>query len=167
MKNDHQLIREFQAGHTQAFDELVRRHLPDVYRFFYRLTGDDMEAEDLAQDVFLKLYQALPRFRFESAFKTYLYRINTNQAYSHFRKKRWRTLLHLDQIVEPSHSGDDPVDIRQDLWKAMARLPKQQQRIVMLRLSQELPFKDIAGILGITENNAKVNYHHGIQKLKT
>jgi RNA polymerase sigma-70 factor (ECF subfamily) len=167
MKNDDQLIREFQQGHKQAFDELVRKYLDSVYTFFFRLTGDEMEAEDLAQDVFLQLYKYLPRFRFESAFTTYLYRINTNVAISTFQKKHWRKLLHLDQIPDPPSQPDDSRFKKQELWTAIRRLPKQQQRIVMLRISQQLPFKDIAAILEISESAAKVNYHHGVKTIKT
>ncbi|NOZ74076.1 MAG: sigma-70 family RNA polymerase sigma factor [FCB group bacterium] len=167
MKNDDQLIHEFQNGHRQAFDELVRRYLDSVYSFFFRLTGDEMESEDMAQDVFLQLYKYLPKFRFESSFTTYLYRINTNVAITVFRKKHWRKLLHLDQVPEPATQTDDGVFKKQELWSAIRRLPKQQQRIVMLRTSQQLPYKDIAAILNISESSAKVNYHHGVQKLKS
>ncbi len=169
MKNDHQLIQEFQNGRRQAFDELVRRHLDSVYSFFFRLNADEMEAEDLAQDVFLQLYKHLPNFRFESAFTTYLYRVNTNVAISAFRKKRWRHLLHLDQVPEPTVPSDLPdgkLEYKDELWKAIQKLSKQQQRVVMLRTSQQLPFKDIASILDISESSAKVNYHHAVQNLR-
>ena len=74
MKKDNELIKEYQAGSIAAYDELVRRHLNDTYNFFLKLTTDPMDAEDLSQDVFLKLHKNLKRFRFEADFKTYLYR---------------------------------------------------------------------------------------------
>ena len=80
MKTDHELIREFQDGDNDAFDELVKRHLPETYGFFIKFTSDEVEAEDLAQDVFIKMYKALKKFRFESEFKTYLYRANINMS---------------------------------------------------------------------------------------
>ncbi|MFQ6613649.1 MAG: RNA polymerase sigma factor [Fidelibacterota bacterium] len=167
MKNDDQLIHEFQNGHRQAFDELVRRYLDSVYAFFFRLTSDEMESEDLAQDVFLQLYKYLPKFRFESSFTTYLYRINTNVAITAFRKKHWRKLLHLDQAPEPAVQPEESGFQQTELWSAIRQLPKQQQRVVMLRISQQLPYRDIAAILDISVNSAKVNFHHGVQKLKS
>lgn len=166
MKNDHQLIREFQAGDRKAFDQLVRRHLASVRNFFYRLTGDEMESEDLAQDVFLKLYRHLGRFRFEAEFKTYLYRINLNRARTYLRRNRWH--LHLDQAPE---QGDEDPEYertwnRKALWNAVATLPKRQREVVVLRIAQGLPYRDIAALLGQNENAAKVNYHHAVENLK-
>ncbi len=66
-----ELIKEFQNGNKASFDELVKRHLPDTYGFFIKFTADEVEAEDLAQDVFIKMFKALKKFRFESEFKTY------------------------------------------------------------------------------------------------
>ncbi len=71
MKNDNELIQQFQKGSKAAFDELVRKYLDEVYNFFIKITNDPMDAEDLAQDVFLKLYKSLKKFRFEASFKTY------------------------------------------------------------------------------------------------
>ena len=65
MKTDHELIREFQDGNKASFDELVKRHLPNTYGFFIKFTADEVEAEDLAQDVFIKMFKALKKFRFE------------------------------------------------------------------------------------------------------
>ena len=74
MKTDRELIEEFQRGSDTAYNEIVRRYLDLVYRFFQKITPDKMEAEDLAQTVFIKLFKALKKFRFESEFNTYLYR---------------------------------------------------------------------------------------------
>ena len=70
MKSDKELIKDFQGGNEDAFNILVKRHLPDTYGFFIKFTSDPVEAEDLAQDVFIKMYKALKKFRFESGFKT-------------------------------------------------------------------------------------------------
>jgi RNA polymerase sigma-70 factor (ECF subfamily) len=70
MKSDKELIKEFQGGREDAFNELVKRHLPDTYGFFIKFTANLVEAEDLAQDVFIRMYKALKKFRFESEFKT-------------------------------------------------------------------------------------------------
>ncbi len=94
MKNDNELIRQYQNGSVAAFDELVRRYIDEVYRFFIKFTNDQMDAEDLAQDVFLKLYKSLKKFRFEAEFKTYLYRVNVNAANNYLRRSRWRKWLH-------------------------------------------------------------------------
>ena len=103
MKSDKELIKEFQGGNEEAFNQLVKRHLPDTYGFFIKFTSDTVEAEDLAQDVFIKMYKALKKFRFESEFKTYLFRANINMSNSYLRRNKWRNLLHLDQAPEPAY----------------------------------------------------------------
>ncbi len=168
MKPDHDLIKEFQNGNRESFDELVRRHLPDTHTFFSRLTGDNVEAEDLAQDVFLKMHKALKKFRFQSEFKTYLYRANINMGNTYLKRNKWRNLLHLDQAPEPEYRDDTLEDSwrRKELWDAVGKLPAKQKMIVTMRIAQELPYREISEILDISENTAKVNYHHAVTALK-
>ena len=101
MKKDRELIQEFQNGDEEAFNELVRRYLDLVHGFFQKITDDEMEAEDLAQNVFIKLFKSLKKFRFESEFNTYLYRVNANTANTYFKRNKWRNILHLTQTDEP------------------------------------------------------------------
>lgn len=168
MKSDHELIKEFNAGYKPAFDELVGRHLAESYAYFLRLTGNESEAEDLVQEVFLKIYKALNKFRFESEFKTYLFRANVNHGNTYLKRNKWRNLLHLDQIQEAGYidSYREKVWKSNELWDAVGTLPHKQRMIVMMRIAQELPYKEISGILEISENAAKVNYHHALKALK-
>lgn len=168
MKTDHDLIREFQAGNKSAFDVLTKRYLQIVYDYFLSVTHDKMEAEDLAQNVFLKLYKNLKKFRFEAEFKTYLYRVNMNQANTYFKHSRRRNFLRLEDQNELVQIQDnyDLVWTKKQLHHEIFKLPKMQKSIVMMRIIQKLPYKDISKILGISENSAKVNYHHAVHKLK-
>ena len=168
MENDHELIKQFQAGKQSAYDVLVKRHLQSTYLFFLKFTKDPMDAEDLAQDVFIKLFQSLHNFRFEAAFTSYLYRIQLNAANSFIRKARWKKYLHLDQTTETG-SYDQKLEqewSKKEIWNLVATLPKMQRMVIIMRIAQDLPYKDISGILGISEGSAKVNYHHGISQLK-
>lgn len=168
MKNDNELIKQYQNGSITAFDELVRRYLDEVCRFFIKFTNDPMDAEDLAQDVFLKLHKSLKKFRFEAEFKTYLYRVNVNVANNYLRRSRWRKWLHLDQSPEQI---DDAPDIesewtKSEVWDAVAKLPKTQRMVVMMRVAQNMPHKDIAAVIGVSENTVKSSFHYGINQLK-
>ena len=103
MKTDEELIKEFQGGSEKAFNDLVKRHINENYGFFIKFNADPVEAEDLAQDVFIKMYKALKKFRFQSKFKTYLYRANMNMSNTYLKRSKWRNLLHLDPAPEPIH----------------------------------------------------------------
>ena len=105
MQNDHELIQDYQNGNLSAFDEIVRRHLSNTIGFFYNITRDPMASEDLAQDVFYKLYRHLKKFRFESAFTTYLYRINMNTVNTWLTRNKWKNFLHLEDA--PDHGEYD------------------------------------------------------------
>ena len=169
MKTDRELIQEFQRGSDAAFNELVRKYLDLVYHFFQKITPDKMEAEDLAQTVFIKLFKALKKFRFESEFNTYLYRVNINTANTYFKRNKWRNMLHLDQVPDPGYvdTSQDRQWRKEEIWAAVGQLPKKQRLVVMMRISQALPFKDIGNILNMTEGTAKVNYHYGIKRVKS
>ena len=168
MLNDHELIQKFQKGDQEAFNEIVRQHLPKVIGFFINITHDKMTAEDLAQDVFYKLYKYLKTFRFESAFTTYLYRTNINTANSWIARNKWKNILHLDQGPDPSEH-DNRIEkewTKQELWSAIKRLPKKQRTVVMMRVAQELSYKEISKVTGMSEATAKVNFHYGVKTLK-
>ena len=115
------------------------------------------------------MYKALKKFRFESEFKTYLYRANINMSNTYLRRNKWKNMLHLDQISEPQYIDTTNEDKwkRKELWDAIARLPKIQRMVVTMRTAENLPYKDIAKIMNISENSAKVNYYHAVEALKT
>ena len=168
MEIDHKLIKDYQDGDKSAFDSIVKRHLSNTIGFFFNITGDRMVSEDLAQDVFFKLYKYLKKFRFDSSFTTYLYRTNFNTANSWLKRNKWKNILHLNQASE---KGELDTRIEQDwthkeLWNAIAKLPKKQRSVVTLRIAKELSYKNISDITGISEESAKVNFYHAVKTLK-
>ena len=127
-----------------------------------------MVAEDLSQDVFMKLYKNLKNFRHESSFSTYLYKINMNTANTWITRNKWKNILHIDQI--PDRGEIDRTNEeewkRKELWDGISKLPKKQRTVVMLRISDSLSYKEISDITGMSKGSAKVNYHHAIKRLK-
>tara|TARA_B100001250_G_C19637866_1_gene716826 strand:+ start:158 stop:676 length:519 start_codon:yes stop_codon:yes gene_type:complete len=168
MENDNELIKSFQNGDKASFDSLVRIHLSNTVGFFYTITRDKMAAEDLAQDVFFKLYKNLKKFRFKSTFTTYLYRINLNTANSWFTRNKWRKFLDLDKAVDQIEE-DKTLEkdwLNKELWDAISNLPKKQRSIVVMRIAKKLSYREISTITGMSEGTAKVNFHHALQTLK-
>ena len=168
MQDDSELIRKFQNGDEKSFDKLIEKYLPKVFGFFINFTRNEMIAQDLSQDVFMKLYKNLKNFRHESSFTTYLYRINSNTANSWFTRNKWKNLLHLDQILNQQKNDTSIATewLNKELWDAISNLPKKQRSVVIMRIAEELPYKEISTITGMSENTAKVNYHHALQTLK-
>ena len=168
MLGDNELIQKFQNGDEKAFDQLVRNNLNNVFGFFMKVTRDEMSAEDLAQDVFIKLYKNLKNFRHDSNFSTYLYRINSNTINSWITRSKWKNLLHLDQAPDKGEYDikNEAEWTKEELWNEISKLPNKQRRVMILRITDSLSYSEISKITGMSEGTAKVNFHHGLKKLK-
>ena len=168
MLDDNELIQKFQNGDEKAFDQLVRNNLNNVFGFFMKVTRDEMSSEDLAQDVFMKLYKNLKNFRHESNFSTYLYRINSNTVNSWITRNKWKNLLHLDQAPDKGEYDikNEAEWTKEELWNEISKLPNKQRRVMILRITDSLSYSEISKITGMSEGTAKVNFHHGLKKLK-
>jgi len=166
------LLARARTGDRTAQDALVRRYLADVYRVAFRLLGNRERAEDATQDAFVNALQALPQFRGDSSFRTWLLRIAANAARSQGR--RW--LRHRETgLVAAAVEVDDPVDTartveqREEMARverALVHLPPKQRLAVTLRVQQGLSFREIAAVMGGREGAARVNYHLGIKRLR-
>ena len=168
MLDDNELIQKFQNGDEKAFDQLVRKNLNNVFGFFMKVTRDEISAEDLAQDVFMKLYKNLKNFRHDSDFSTYLYRINSNTVNSWITRNKWKNLLHLDQAPDKGEYDikNETEWSKEELWNEISKLPNKQRRVMILRITDSLSYSEISKITGMSEGTAKVNFHHGLKKLK-
>ena len=168
MLDDNELIKKFQNGDEKAFDQLVRNNLNNVFGFFMKVTRDEMSAEDLTQDVFMKLYKNLKNFRHDSNFSTYLYRINSNTVNSWITRSKWKNLLHLDQAPDKGEYDikNEAEWTKEELWNEISKLPNKQRRVMILRITDSLSYSEISKITGMSEGTAKVNFHHGLKKLK-
>ena len=168
MLDDNELIQKFQNGDEKAFDQLVRNNLNNVFGFFMKVTRDEMSAEDLTQDVFMKLYKNLKNFRHESDFSTYLYRINSNTVNSWITRNKWKNLLHLDQAPDKGEYDikNETEWSKEELWNEISKLPNKQRQVMILRITDSLSYSEISKITGMSEGTAKVNFHHGLKKLK-
>lgn len=169
---DETLVVRAREGDLEAMDQLVTRHLGGVFRAALGVLGDEDAASDVAQETFLKAFKGLSGFRGDASFKTWVLAIAANEARGVLRKAGRRKELSLEK-VGPVASGDAPADQavenREDaqrVLKLLARLPEKQRQAVTLRIFEELSFREIGEIIGSSEGAARVNYHHGIRRLK-
>jgi RNA polymerase sigma-70 factor, ECF subfamily len=164
------LIRAAQTGSREAFAGLVERYWERLYRWLCHLTRDSHGAEDLAQETFLKAFAALESFRAGSNFRAWLFRIAHNNFVNQKRAARFnRQPLSL----EAPHGGPGPVEemlsreALQLLAKAVAKLPPDFRSALLLRVDEELSFKEIAEVLEVTEETARWRVFKARQKLMT
>src|SRR3954471_4344803 len=165
---DAELLDAFRAGDTRAFEALVRRYQRPVLAIARRFARDLDDAEDLAQRAFINASERAGGWR-GGSFKSWLFRIVVNLAKNHVRDM---ARFDRDAEHEPEPSAADAHDRlearekQKTLREAVARLPRRQREVLLLRIDGDMPFGEIAQTLGITEVNAKVNFHHAVQKLK-
>jgi len=169
-----QLVGMAVAGDREPFDELVRRTYRDAFGLAMRLTGNEEDASDVVQDAYLRAYRAIGKFRNESRFSTWLYRIVTNCSATHMGKSNRHRH---DQLPDESTMADprpasDPValaaasDLSRRLDGAIADLPARLRSVVVLRDVYDLPHEAIASELGISVSAAKVRLHRARRRLR-
>ena len=161
-------------GDRDAFNELVRSTYRDIYALAYRLTGNRDDAGDVVQDAYVRAYRAIRRFRGDSSFSTWMYRITSNCASTHLsRKSRQRTEeLSDDVLIVDSRPEQDPslraeaAVLRHHIDRAIRALPDRLRQVVVLRDLHDLSHSEIAAELGITTSAAKVRLHRARQRLR-
>lgn len=158
---DRECARLSQAGERSAFDQLVRRYQDRLYRFILRLVGSHDEALELTQDTFIKAWQALPDWRPDAQFRTWLFRIGSNTAMDWLRRRKVVEFVALDEDYDaPSGTADPEAQLQtrqrlQALETALGRLPHDQREIVLLREIEDMSYSEIGAVLGINEGTVK------------
>jgi RNA polymerase sigma-70 factor (ECF subfamily) len=161
-------------GDRSALDELVRATYTGTYTLAYRLTGHEDDAQDVAQEAYLRAYRALRRFRGDAQFTTWLYRITANCAANLLAKRartRTETLADDEPVVDarPEHDPEARLvgaDDRSRIAAALAVLPWRLRQVIVLRDIYDLSHGSIATELGITEAAAKVRLHRARRRLR-
>jgi len=166
---EREAVEACRRGEREAFDRLVVRYQRDVYRLCYRYVNDHEDANDLAQEAFLKAWRAISRFRGESSFSTWLYRIAVN-ACLNFRAQRRPTTQELPETLADPVPGAlaraECDDEARRVRGAVARLPEKQRATLILKVYHELTHEEVAEILGSTVGTVKANLFHALGNLR-
>jgi len=166
---ERQAIEACQRGEREAFDPLVVRYQRDIYRLCYRYVNNHEDANDLTQEVFLRAWRAIGRFRGRSAFSTWLYRIGVN-ACLNFRAARRPPAQELPEtLADPGMGAAQRVEKKQQarrVREAVARLPEKQRATLILKIYHELTHQEVAQILGSTVGTVKANLFHALGNLR-
>ena len=170
---DLELIEEFRRGRVEGFNELVRRYQEKVYWIARRIMGSHDDADDVVQDVFIRVYKSLKDFRGEAGLYTWIYRITVNVALNALRKRKLKEFVRYDDFVKESlpdeaHADDDLLhdEYRSALERAIERLPAKQKLVFVMRHVDEMPYEEIAAVLKTSVGGLKANYFHALKKIQ-
>jgi RNA polymerase sigma-70 factor, ECF subfamily len=164
---DEELIERARRGDEEAAGELYARYAGRVYSIVRRIAGDDAQAEDLAHDAWLRALRALPRFRGESRFTTWLHRVAVNAALVGRRSSaaRRRRIVPTDRL--PDLAGPEPVPLlRMQLERAIDRLPEGMRRVLVLHDVEGYTHAEIAEMLGVTDGASKSQLFRARAKMR-
>jgi RNA polymerase sigma-70 factor (ECF subfamily) len=174
-QTDAELVQACLAGDRAAFDVIVERHQRHVYQLCYRFAGNHEDANDLAQDVFVRAYRGLKTFKGQASLGTWLYRIGVNVCLSKVSGKTRhepldpllaasdeRIASHQESAADALLRGERAAEVR----AAIAKLPRKQRATLVLRVYHDLPHDQIAGILGSSVGAVKANFFHALNNLK-
>ena len=180
MDVDHELVAQAAAGSREAFDDLVRRHQVSIVSLARALTNGSADAEDIAQEVFLRVWRSLRGFRGDSTFRTWLHRVAVNVINSHHgRVSRLRRMFQPASAESADSANDDPIEraadpvdvesdvvMRDAIDKALASLPEELRVAVTLRDVQGLEYREIASVLDVPIGTVESRIFRGRQRLK-
>jgi RNA polymerase sigma-70 factor (ECF subfamily) len=170
--SEEALVAAATGGDQAAFSELVRRHQDEVFTLALRLTADRELAADVAQEALVRAWRALPGFRGEARFATWLYRITVNTARTHTTRATRRRTHPLSEAVEPADGGVSPeragesAAVRGKIEAALRDLPASIRSVVVMKDVYGWTHPEIAEELGITVTAAKVRLHRGRRRLR-
>jgi RNA polymerase sigma factor (sigma-70 family) len=172
--DDKELLYQFREAATkeQAFTALVKKYQEKLYWHIRRLVVDHDDANDVMQNVFIKVWKALENFREDSQLYTWLYRIATNEALTFLEQQKKRSTVSLSDDEDGLSNrvkADTNFDANRLEWKlqvAIQQLPEKQRVVFNLRYYDEMPYQEMSRVLDTSEGALKASYHHAAKKIE-
>ena len=169
--SDLSLVRRVQRGDKGAFDALVLKYQHKLVKLVMRYVRNPAEAEDIAQEAFIKAYRALPQFRGDSAFYTWLYRITVNLTIYSLRRNGHGEEVELNDAIPSSLPGPgvkyQRTEIREQVNAALAKLSPQHRAVVVLREVENLQYHEIAQVLNLSMGTVMSRLFYARKKLQS
>lgn len=170
---DKEIIDLYLSGKQEsAFNQIVNTYTERLYWHIRRFLCSHEDTNDLLQDIFIKVWAALPSFRRDAQLYTWVYRIATNEVLNHLRRQKIRAMISLDSATgilakkideDPYFNGDK---MQRELHKAMLKLPEKQRIVFSLRYFDEMKYEDMSQITGTSTGALKATYHIAYNKIR-
>jgi RNA polymerase sigma factor (sigma-70 family) len=159
-------------GREKAFNMLIRKYQEKLYWHVRRMVVDHEDANDVIQNVFIKVWKGLDKFREDSQLYTWLYRIATNESLTFLEQKKKKTAVSFDYNgvdLSDNIKADQYFDAKKLEWKlqlAIQKLPEKQRIVFNLRYYDEMPYEMMSKVLETSEGALKASYHHAVKKIE-
>lgn len=172
---DAELLSEFRNPSTKekAFTAIIKKYQEKLYWHIRRMVVEHEDANDVLQNVFIRVWNGLQNFREDSQLYTWLYRIGTNECLTFLEQKKRKSTVSIDGDVETGLSNTikadkhfDPNKLEWKLQLAMQQLPEKQRIVFNLRYYDEMPYEEMSRVLETSEGALKASYHHAVKKIE-
>ena len=172
--SDEELAARFREGERRvSFTLIVERYQKRIYYSARKLVnGDHDEADEIAQETFVKVYEALDSFRGEAKLYTWIYRIMMNAVIYKSRRKKARNNIGLEEVEDTleteehsPHDAMERMEMTALIEEAIATVPPKQREVFLLRFYDEMPYEEMSQILGTSVGGLKANYFHAVKKI--
>lgn len=173
--DDKELLIQFREPATkeQAFTRIIKKYQEKLYWHIRRMVVEHEDANDVIQNMFIKVWNSLENFREDSQLYTWLYRIATNESLTFLEQKKKRAAISIDGNEESGLSNairaDKHFDANRLEWKlqlAIQQLPEKQRAVFNLRYYDEMPYQEMSKVLETSEGALKASYHHAVKKIE-
>lgn len=172
--DDKDLLFEFRQPATkeQAFTNIIKKYQEKLYWHIRRMVIDHDDADDVLQNVFIKMWKGLENFREDSRLYTWLYRIATNECLTFMDQQKRKAVVSLtntEEALSNKIKADENFDAQKLEWKlqlAIQQLPEKQKLVFNLRYYDEMPYEEMSKILDTSEGALKASYHHAAKKIE-
>ena len=171
--DDQELLRQFRQAETkeQAFSAIVKKYQEKLYWHIRRMVVTHDDTNDVLQNMFIKVWNALDNFREDSQLYTWLYRIATNESLTFLQQQKKRSSVSLSDVesgLSNKVRADEGFDANRLEWKlqvAIQQLPDKQRAVFNLRYYDEMPYEEMSRVLETSEGALKASYHHAVKKV--
>jgi len=172
--DDRLLLQQFKEPETKerAFTAIIKKYQEKLYWHVRRMVVDHDDANDVLQNVFIKVWNALANFREDSQLYTWLYRIATNESLTFIEQQKKRSSVSLNDVesnLSNKVEADKHFDANKLEWKlqlAIQQLPEKQRIVFNLRYYDEMPYEEMSRVLDTSEGALKASYHHAVKKIE-
>jgi RNA polymerase sigma factor (sigma-70 family) len=172
--DDQELLQQFRQAATKekAFTAIIKKYQEKLYWHVRRMVVDHDDANDVLQNMFIKVWNALDNFREDSQLYTWLYRIATNESLTFLQQQKRRSAVSLNDVesgLSNKVKADAAFDANKLEWKlqlAIQQLPEKQRAVFNLRYYDEMPYEEMSRVLETSEGALKASYHHAVKKIE-
>ncbi len=172
--DDKELLHQFKQPETKekAFTAIIKKYQEKLYWHVRRMVVDHDDANDVLQNVFIKVWKGLENFREDSQLYTWLYRIATNESLTFLDQQKRRSAASMDEVeagLSNKIKADEGFDTQKLEWKlqlAIQQLPEKQRAVFTLRYYDEMPYEEMSRVLETSEGALKASYHHAVKKIE-